>query len=97
MATPLQLAIFSPKFAPPNGPRRKSLASLPALRNSTPVSDAEMRLLTSKPVWRISWCEDERAAQVRSLPQGTKAALVTVVSLFALLVRMASQLVLGRV
>lgn len=34
---------------------------------STPVSDAEMRLLTSKPVWRISWCEDERAAQVRCL------------------------------
>ena len=34
----------------------------------TPISDAELRLLTSKQVWRVSWCEDERAAQVRRPP-----------------------------
>lgn len=45
----------------------KSCRPPPHDPRSTPVSDAEMRLLTSKPVWRISWCEDERAAQVRCL------------------------------
>lgn len=33
---------------------------------TTPVTDAEARLLTSQPVWRISWCDDPRAAQVRT-------------------------------
>jgi hypothetical protein len=36
---------------------------------TTPVTDAEARLLTSQPVWRISWCDDPRVPQILSDPQ----------------------------
>ncbi|KAL4438468.1 hypothetical protein ABPG77_000116 [Micractinium sp. CCAP 211/92] len=39
-----------------------------SLHFTTPVTDAEVRLLTSQPVWRISWCDDPRAHQLLSDP-----------------------------
>ncbi|KAL4431325.1 hypothetical protein ABPG75_006581 [Micractinium tetrahymenae] len=39
-----------------------------SLHFATPVTDSEVRLLTTQPVWRISWCEDPRAPQILSDP-----------------------------
>ncbi|KAI3424453.1 hypothetical protein D9Q98_010005 [Chlorella vulgaris] len=51
---------------------------------TTPVTDSEIKLLTSKPVWRISWCEDPRAAQVLADPQFLRHSAGTLTDLLSI-------------
>lgn len=55
-----------------------------SLHFTTPVTDAEVRLLTSQPVWRISWCEDPRAAQVLADPQFVAQSAATLTDLLSI-------------
>ncbi|PSC74706.1 major facilitator superfamily isoform A [Micractinium conductrix] len=55
-----------------------------SLHFTTPVTDAEVRLLTSQPCWRISWCEDPRAAQVLADPQFVVHSAATLTDLLSI-------------